>query len=198
VDASPDDTRARILRAAHRRFVDQGYDATSLREIAEDLGFTKAALYYHFPSKADLLRALLAPMAEVFDEVVDRLEAVREAADHLEAWADALAWVVRSVAANRDLFALLDRNRQAIAALLHDGDGPFSGGHAESHSRLDRVFSDLDLPVRDRIRMACAIGAVTGFDDWAPHLLATLDPDVLEHELILMTRSILGLSLDGS
>jgi len=54
IDA-PTDTRGRILEAARRRFADQGYEATSLREIAEDLGVTKAALYYHFPSKVDIL-----------------------------------------------------------------------------------------------------------------------------------------------
>ena len=39
-------------------FTEKGYDKTSLREIAEQLGFTKAALYYHFASKEDILMAL--------------------------------------------------------------------------------------------------------------------------------------------
>src|SRR5216110_1198663 len=51
------DTRARIQRVALELFAEQGYDATSLREIAERLGVTKAALYYHFKSKEDIVRS---------------------------------------------------------------------------------------------------------------------------------------------
>ena len=39
-------------------FTEQGFDGTSLRQIAEQLGVTKAALYYHFESKDDILLAL--------------------------------------------------------------------------------------------------------------------------------------------
>ena len=41
------DTRARIQQVALEMFAEQGYERTSLREIAERLGVTKAALYYH-------------------------------------------------------------------------------------------------------------------------------------------------------
>jgi AcrR family transcriptional regulator len=51
-------TRERILDIALDLFIDKGYDKTSLREIAEKLGFSKAALYYHFASKDDILLAL--------------------------------------------------------------------------------------------------------------------------------------------
>src|SRR6516165_681020 len=53
------DTRARIQQVALELFAEQGYDATSLREIAERLGVTKAALYYHFKSKEDIVRSLV-------------------------------------------------------------------------------------------------------------------------------------------
>src|SRR6185437_10733990 len=39
-------------------FIEQGYDKTSLRQIAEPLGFTQAAIYYHFAAKEDILVAL--------------------------------------------------------------------------------------------------------------------------------------------
>jgi hypothetical protein len=55
------DTRERILEVAGELFTDHGYDVTSLREIADRLGFTKAALYYHFQSKEEILKALLEP-----------------------------------------------------------------------------------------------------------------------------------------
>ena len=51
------DTRARIQQVALELFAEQGYERTSLREIAERLGVTKAALYYHFKSKEDIVRS---------------------------------------------------------------------------------------------------------------------------------------------
>ena len=51
------DTRARIQQVALKLFAEQGYERTSLREIAERLGVTKAALYYHFKSKEDIVRS---------------------------------------------------------------------------------------------------------------------------------------------
>jgi AcrR family transcriptional regulator len=51
------DTRVRIQQVALELFAEQGYERTSLREIAERLGVTKAALYYHFKSKEDIVRS---------------------------------------------------------------------------------------------------------------------------------------------
>ncbi len=51
------DTRARIQQVALELFAEHGYERTSLREIAERLGVTKAALYYHFKSKEDIVRS---------------------------------------------------------------------------------------------------------------------------------------------
>jgi len=51
--------RERILAQAGRRFVIHGYNGISMREIAEACGITKAALYYHFKDKEDLILAIL-------------------------------------------------------------------------------------------------------------------------------------------
>jgi AcrR family transcriptional regulator len=53
------DTRTRIQEVALELFTDHGYEATSLREIAERLGVTKAALYYHFKTKEDIVASLM-------------------------------------------------------------------------------------------------------------------------------------------
>ena len=50
--------RERILDVSLELFNEQGYDKTSLREIAERLDVTKAALYYHFERKEDILLEL--------------------------------------------------------------------------------------------------------------------------------------------
>jgi AcrR family transcriptional regulator len=52
-------TRERIKQVALELFTEQGYEGTSLREIAERLGVTKAALYYHFKSKEEIVHAFV-------------------------------------------------------------------------------------------------------------------------------------------
>ncbi|MBB5787143.1 TetR/AcrR family transcriptional regulator [Jiangella mangrovi] len=64
-------TRARIQRVALELFAEQGYDKTSLRELAERLGMTKASLYYYFKSKDDIVRSLVGDLLAAVDEVVD-------------------------------------------------------------------------------------------------------------------------------
>jgi AcrR family transcriptional regulator len=48
-----------ILQTARRLFIQQGYTATSIRQIAEETGIGKATIYHHFPDKQSLLAALL-------------------------------------------------------------------------------------------------------------------------------------------
>lgn len=52
-------TRELIKRVATQLFYERGYHETSLAEIATRVGIRKASLYYHFPSKQDILRAVL-------------------------------------------------------------------------------------------------------------------------------------------
>lgn len=53
------DTRTRIQDVALRLFNEHGYEATSLREIADEIGVTKAALYYHFKTKEEIVTSLI-------------------------------------------------------------------------------------------------------------------------------------------
>ena len=50
-------TRQQILATAQRLFAERGYDATSLQMIADEMGLTKAAVYYHFRAKNEILQA---------------------------------------------------------------------------------------------------------------------------------------------
>jgi AcrR family transcriptional regulator len=68
-------TRASILSAAMRLFVEQGYDKTSLREIADEVGVTKAALYYHFRTKDDIVAAAYADYADDMGAILAWTEA---------------------------------------------------------------------------------------------------------------------------
>ena len=54
-------TRQQILDTAQRLFAELGYDATSLQMIADEMGLTKAAVYYHFRAKSEILHAAMQP-----------------------------------------------------------------------------------------------------------------------------------------
>jgi AcrR family transcriptional regulator len=69
------DTRRRILEVATELFRDRGYAGTSIRDIAEGLGMTKAALYYHFNCKDDMLDALVAPTIGAIEDFIEAAEA---------------------------------------------------------------------------------------------------------------------------
>lgn len=60
----PDNSRADILAAAARCFMDRGYAQTSIDDVARSLGATKGRIYHHFPSKGELF-------AEVFRAGMD-------------------------------------------------------------------------------------------------------------------------------
>src|SRR5215467_885410 len=64
------DTKSRLCALALQLFAEQGYEKTSLREIAERLGVTKAALYYYFKSKEDIVRSLVEDYAAQIDELI--------------------------------------------------------------------------------------------------------------------------------
>ena len=54
------ETRQRILAAARELFVRQGYEATTMRAIADAIGYTPTAIYHHFRGKEELLTELCA------------------------------------------------------------------------------------------------------------------------------------------
>src|SRR5438445_4418242 len=68
-------TRTRILDIARDLFTTQGYGSTSIAQIAERLGTSKAALYYHFKSKEETLDALLTEPLAALSELTDKAAA---------------------------------------------------------------------------------------------------------------------------
>ncbi|GAA1841300.1 TetR/AcrR family transcriptional regulator [Asanoa iriomotensis] len=68
-------TRGRIQAVALELFTENGYEKTSLREIAERLGVTKAALYYHFKSKDEIVSSFAEDRLRRLDEIIEWAEA---------------------------------------------------------------------------------------------------------------------------
>jgi AcrR family transcriptional regulator len=66
--------RARILQVARAAFVDRGYAAVSMQELADAAGLTKAAIYYHFRDKQELFEAVVwAEMERLHQGVAEQL-----------------------------------------------------------------------------------------------------------------------------
>src|SRR5437763_6992932 len=126
------DTRTRIQDVALDLFIEQGYEATSLREIAEKLGVTKAALYYHFKTKEDIV----ASMVEV------RMAAI----DELIAWAKGLP---RTVENRRDLVRRyadqLAETRQHQMMRFFERNQTSLRGHPATEKMRDRMLEMLEF-----------------------------------------------------
>jgi AcrR family transcriptional regulator len=150
--------RERILDVALELFNDQGYEATSLREIAERLGVTKAALYYHFKSKADILLALHLRLHELGAGVLDELDSLSDEREAVAAWPHLVDRLIDDVMANRDLFLVHQRNQQAFEQIADTEEHRQANDDIEQ--RFRRVIASSAVPLADRVRMACSVGAV--------------------------------------
>jgi AcrR family transcriptional regulator len=75
--------REELTRIAARLFAEQGYQGTSLADLAEALGVQKASLYHHIASKEDLLWEVAWDGAEAFHAGLDAVPAAAPAAERI-------------------------------------------------------------------------------------------------------------------
>lgn len=66
-----------VLRVAVDLFNRQGYDATSVGDVARELGLTKSAIYHHVPSKEHLLHSAVAEALDALTEALDVVSATK-------------------------------------------------------------------------------------------------------------------------
>jgi AcrR family transcriptional regulator len=67
--------KEQILASATQLFIEHGYYGLSMRQIAESVGVTKAALYYHFKDKEALFLAILETYLEKIEIIIEDIEA---------------------------------------------------------------------------------------------------------------------------
>jgi TetR/AcrR family transcriptional regulator len=67
------DVRARAVTAATRLFAAQGFDATSVQAVADEVGVTKQAVLHHFPSKDHLRHAVLEAILAHWNDTLPKL-----------------------------------------------------------------------------------------------------------------------------
>jgi AcrR family transcriptional regulator len=92
--ARAEQTKQLVLDTAQRLFNQHGYDATSLQMIADEMGVTKAAVYYYFPTKSEILHAVigvsLARLNTLIDEAATRTGRPARARYVIEGFVDLL------------------------------------------------------------------------------------------------------------
>jgi AcrR family transcriptional regulator len=149
------DTRARIQEVAVVLFTEQGYDKTSLREIAERLDVTKAALYYHFKSKEDIVRSLVEDYFGQVDGLVSWAEKQPATAATRR---EILRRYVAIVAEGESAFRMLHQNQAAVKGLSSKNTGEL---FRERLGSLIRLLTGPGATLEDRLRASMAIGGVS-------------------------------------
>lgn len=128
-------SRERILESATVAFAERGYEGASMAPIAAQAGVTKSVIYDHFPSKADLHKALVEHHAQALQSAVAAAvdaKAGAKAAERLRAGVDAY---FRFVHTNPDAWALLVRDPPA--------DPELRVFHADLQRRARRATASL-------------------------------------------------------
>ena len=152
------DTRERIQSVALELFAEHGYQQTSLREIAERLGVTKAALYYHFKSKEDIVRSFTEDYVAELDALLTwgadqpRTPATR---------ATLLAGYSDIVQRRLGVLRFLEQNQAAVHHLMSENG-------AKDNKRMFREqfenFRDLlappGSPLEERVRASVAVVSI--------------------------------------
>ena len=163
-------TRQQLLAVAIRLFAERGFDGTSLQMIADEVGMTKAAVYYHFRAKADILRALAESAIEQVTAMLDVVATKRSRRDRIEAVA--VGYV-----------NILIRQRAVVGVLsddpaLHARMAGEAAQFSELRERLVHTLYD-EHPSHDE---RAAVYALEGLTKVIP-LLSDLDDDGLRSTL---------------
>ncbi|MBV1941537.1 TetR/AcrR family transcriptional regulator [Streptomyces sp. NPDC060006] len=142
------DTRQRIQDVAVELFAEQGYEKTSLREIAERLDVTKAALYYHFKTKEDILISLFEDLTRPLDELIEWGKGQPRA---LETKRELLTRYSQALTDAAPLFRFMQENQATVREL------------SIGESFKDRILKMLDIikvpdaPLTDQVRCVSAL-----------------------------------------
>jgi AcrR family transcriptional regulator len=141
-------TRQRIQEIALELFAERGYDKTSLREIAEHLRVTKAALYYHFKTKEDILLSLFRDLMHPLDELIAWGQ---EQPRTLETKRELLRRYSEALQTAAPLFLFMQQNEAAMRELS------IGQIFRERLTALFELLKDEDASLTDQVRCASAM-----------------------------------------
>jgi AcrR family transcriptional regulator len=179
------DTRQRLIEVAVDLFTRHSFAGTSLQMIADEMGFTKAAIYYHFRTREELLAAVVEPIFEQLSAIITAAESQRSAAaraDHM------LLGYAELAVANRALVSVLACD-PSVTTLLRD--------QPHWSELINRQLALLAGDVRDAGGLIKATVVLAGISSAVgPTWIAVGDDDLLRH-LVDTGRRTLGLRRKG-
>ncbi|MER7012477.1 helix-turn-helix domain-containing protein [Saccharopolyspora sp. NPDC000359] len=137
-------TRARMLRAAAELFVERGYGATPLQEIADRAGVAVQTIYFTFRNKRNLLKEVVDTAIAGDDEPVATVDrqwfrdalAAETAADHLRAHVAGTRQVLERVAEIVEVLRVAAAVDAEVVELWPKGEDPRYVVHAEAAKSL--------------------------------------------------------------
>ncbi|MFG2950892.1 TetR/AcrR family transcriptional regulator [Streptomyces adustus] len=141
-------TRQRIQDVALELFAEQGYEKTSLREIAEGLDVTKAALYYHFKTKEEILVSIFEDLTRPIGELI---EWGKGQPHTLETKQEIVRRYHQALIDASPLFRFMQEN-QATVRELRIGDS-----FKDRMRGLRDIIMDPDAPLVDQVRCLSAL-----------------------------------------
>lgn len=141
-------TRQRIQDVALELFAEQGYEKTSLREIAERLEVTKAALYYHFKTKEEIIVSLFEDLTKPIEDLI---EWGRQQPHTLETKQEIVRRYSQALSEAAPLFRFMQEN-QATVRELSIGE-MFKKRMMGMHG----IIVDPDAELVDQVRCASAL-----------------------------------------
>lgn len=171
-------TSERILEVALELFSEHGFDGSSLQQIADRLGVTKAALYYHYRSKDDILRALVAPAIAGLDALLASYAELPNTPANRRRF---LAQYIEYLISHRRLIGYIASD---IAIVAHPALAP--GSDERSAGVRARLAGD-DLSFEEEIRTALALRGI-------PRVIAQYpdaDPERLREALLAAATMLL-------
>lgn len=170
-------TRERMLRCALALFTEHGYEGASIQMVASGMGFSKAAVSYHFRTKEDLLTAVVEPAFRDLDAFFEKVgTGPRGPARRSEAIAEYVTLMVK--------------HRGLLAFLAKEGDRE----HPESLARWPRVAEKVEQlfggdrhDLSERLYFAAAIRGLAT----APAKFPDVSDDDLREHLLRATERML-------
>jgi AcrR family transcriptional regulator len=179
------DTRQRLIEVAIDLFTRHSFAGTSLQMIADEMGFTKAAIYYHFRTREELLAAVVEPIFEQLSAIITAAESQRSAAaraDHM------LSGYAELAVANRALVSVLACD-PSVTTLLRE--------QPHWSELINRQLALLAGDVPDAGGLIKATVVLAGISSAVgPAWITVGDEDLLRH-LVDTGRRTLGLRRKG-
>ena len=169
-----EETRMQLLRAATRRFAQNGYDATGVAEICETAGVSKGAFYHHFASKQAVFLELLNGWMEELERALERTAAgAKTVPERLSRMAQMMRIILQSETAQLPMFLEFWTHASRDTSVREATRAPYRRYQAYFAELIQEGIDEGSVDAVDPIRGAQAIiSLASGF-----LLQGLLDPD---------------------